>query len=116
MPDIRSSLNIGRTVTLDASGGGTISLGPESAPGTSAWHITGVIVQTNRPGVSPIPRVQLYRDTATPENSIGLTHDGSFAQAVADEYFPNGSKIVCVWSGGQAGDRASITLNGERLA
>jgi hypothetical protein len=116
MPDTRASLNIGRTITLDATGAGTITLGPESAPGTAAWHITGVIVQTNRPNVAPIPAVQFYRDTATPENSLGLSPNGSFGQAVADEYFPNGSKIICVWSGGQAGDRASLTLNGEKLS
>lgn len=114
MPD-RASLHIGKTTTLDASGGGTVSLGPESAPGTSAWHVTGVIVQTNRPNVAPIPRVQLYRDTAIPENSIGLCPNGSFSPGVADEIIPNGSKIVCVWTGGQVGDQATLTLNGERM-
>jgi hypothetical protein len=109
-------LNIGKTTVLDATGAGTVSLGPESAPGTAAWHVTGVIVQTNRPGQSPIPRVQIYRDTVDPANSLGLSYDGSFGQAVADETVPNGSQLVCVWSGGQSGDRASLTLTGERLS
>jgi hypothetical protein len=109
-------LLIGQTITLDATGGGQIALGPASAPGSAAWHVTGIIVQTNRPGTSPIPRVQIYRDTIDPANSLGLSYDGSFAQAQADEQVPNGSKLICVWAGGQTGDRASLTLTGERIA
>lgn len=108
-------LLIGQTVTLDATGGGQIALGPASAPGSAAWHVTGIIVQTNRPGTSPIPRVQIYRDTIDPTNSLGLSYDGSFAQAQADEQVPNGSRLICVWAGGQSGDRATLTLSGERV-
>lgn len=110
-----TQLLIGRSVVLDATGAGQISLGPASAPGSVAWHITGVIVQTNRINVAPIPRAQFYRDSIAPANNIGLTPNGSFGQAKADEKLPNGSKLICVWAGGQSGDIASLTLSGERV-
>lgn len=108
------TLLIGGTVTLDAAGAGQIALGPSSAAGPANWHVTGVIVQTNRPGQSPVPRVQIYRDTIAPENSLGLSYDGSFAQAGADETLSRGSQLICVWSGGQAGDRATFTVGGKK--
>lgn len=115
MPEpIRTNLSLGSTVTLSASGAGTISLGPDSARGPANWHVTGVIVQTNRPGQAPIPRVVVYLDQQSASGTQGLSYDGSFAQGACDLTLSRGQKLICVWSGGQSGDLASFTVTGEK--
>lgn len=111
---VRSTLNLGASVTLNASGAGTISLGPDSSRGPANWHVTGVIVQTSRPGQAPIPRVVVYLDTQDPSGTQGLSYDGSFAQGACDLNLSRGQSLICVWSGGQSGDTASFTVTGEK--
>lgn len=105
-------LVIGSSVTLDGTGAGQISLGPDQGPPN--WRVTSIIIQTNRRGQAPIPAVQLYLDSVAPSNSIGLSYDGSFGQASGEQQLVRGQHIIAVWSGGQAGDIASLTVNGER--
>lgn len=112
MADTRQPLVIGGTVALTAAGTGQVELGPDQGPPN--WHVTQIITQTNRPATAPIPRVQLYLDTVAPENSLGLSYDGSFGTASGDQVLVRGQHIIAVWTGGQAGDRASLTINGER--
>jgi hypothetical protein len=45
---------------------------------------------------------------------LGLCYDGSFSVATGDQMLSRGSHIIAVWSGGQAGDRATLTANGEK--
>jgi hypothetical protein len=112
VPDTRYNLTAGGSVTLDSTGVGTVTLGPDSGPAN--WRVTGLIVQTNRPGQAPVPRVQIYLDQVDPSNSQGLNYDGSFAQATGEVALSRGSHLIAVWSGGQAGDRATITATGEK--
>jgi len=105
------NLTAGVSGTL-TNGSGQLQIGPDSGPAN--WRVTSVIVQTNRPYQAPIPRVQLYLDTVDPTNSIGLGPDGSFGQFTGDQMLSRGQHIIAVWSGGQAGDAASLTVNGEK--
>ena len=102
------------SVTLNASGGGTLSLGPDGSRGPANWRVNGVILQTSRPGVAPIPRAQVYLDDAVAAQSQGLSYDGSFAQGACDIVMVRGQKLICTWTGGQSGDVASMTLTGEK--
>ena len=111
MPDT-ANLTQGVSGLLDATGALQLSIGPDAGPAN--WRVTSVIVQTNRPYQAPIPRVQLYLDTVDPTNSLGLGPDGSFGTFVGDQTLSRGSHIIAVWSGGQAGDRATVTVNGEK--
>jgi hypothetical protein len=111
---VRSTLNIGTTITLNASGAGTASIGPDTGRGPANWHVTGVILQTNRPGLSPIPRAVVYLDQQSASGTQGLSYDGSFAQGSCDLTLTRGQQIICVWSGGQSGDQASLTVTGEK--
>lgn len=111
----RTVLQIGRSVTLNASGAGTVSLGPSSAMGPAIWHVDGVILQTSRPGQAPIPRAVVYLNDSTANNSQGLSYDGSFAQGSCDIQLTRGQQLVCAWTGGQAGDIATLTLTGEKV-
>jgi len=109
----RYNLTASATVTLNASGTGTVSIGPD-AQGPATWEINGVILQTNRPGVAPIPRAQVYLDQAVAAASQGLSYDGSFAQGTCDLTIIRGQVLIVQWTGGQSGDQASVTVTGEK--
>jgi hypothetical protein len=110
----RQALTVGGGAVLDASGNGTVELGPDSARGPATWHVDGVILQTDRPGQAPIPRAVVYLDNVAAERSQGLSYDGSFAQGRCDLTLTRGQKLIVQWTGGQAGDSASVTLTGEK--
>lgn len=107
-----ANLTQGVSGLLNAAGSLQLSIGPDAGPAN--WKVTSVIVQTNRPYQAPIPRVQLYLDTVDPTNSIGLGPDGSFGQFVGEQTMARGQHVIAVWSGGQAGDQATVTVNGEK--
>lgn len=108
----KTSLNAGTIVTLNASGAGTASIGPDSARGPAVWLIDGVILTNGRPGQAPIPRVQVYIDTVSPANRQGLSYDGSFAQGKCDIRLTRGQQIIAVWASGQSGDVCEFTVTG----
>lgn len=108
---VEQKLRATKSVVFNASGAGTVTLGP-GVSGPAYWHVTGAVVQTSRPGQAPIPRFQAYLNEATAAFSLGLTYDGSFANAVCDEEITRGQNIVCAWTGGTAGDIGTVTLTG----
>lgn len=111
----RYPLAVSGSVTLDATGSGTVTLGPSSG-GPQTWEISGVVLQTSRPGQAPIPRAQVYVDDESPGSSRGLTYDGSFANGVVTGalVITRGQEVLAVWTGGQAGDIATMTVNGVK--
>lgn len=115
MPEpTRSTLNASGSVVLDSAGAGMVALGPSSSAGPANWNVDGVILQTDRPGVAPIPRAQVFLDQTNPSGSQGLTYDGSFNQGTVDLTLGRGSQLIAVWSGGLAGDTASMTVTGTK--
>lgn len=112
--DKRSTLSAGASTVLGASGSGTVRLGPDSGRGPAYWRVDGVILQTNRPGLAPVPRAVVYLDDTTAQNAQGLSYDGSFAQGRCNITLARGQALVCQWSGGQSGDVATMTLTGEK--
>lgn len=110
---LSGNLRVTKSVTL--TGSATVPVTATVGPGVSGpayWHVTGLVAQTNRPGVAPIPRFQAYLNEANAAYSLGLTYDGSFTSAVADEHISRGQNLVFAWTGGQAGDVATVTLTG----
>jgi hypothetical protein len=108
----QADLSKAASVTLDANGNGTATLGPDNGPAN--WRIDGVILQTTRPGVAPIPRAQVYTNNPIPQNSEGLTYDGSFAQGPCDIGLSRGEQLIVVWTGGKPGDVATVTVTGKK--
>jgi hypothetical protein len=108
------NLTEGKPVTLGATGGGQVALGPEDARGPAYWHVTGIILQTSRPNASPVPSAQIYLDSVAATNSQGLTSNGSFKTATCDITLARGQKLIAVWTGGQSGDIATLTLTGTK--
>lgn len=112
-------LNISGNVTLALSGGvvtGRVTLGPglNGDRGPATWNVTGVITKTTRPGVAPIPRVEVFLDTTDAGNSQGVTYDGSFDQGPCDIAMIRGQQLIAVWTGGTVGDVATLILSGTK--
>lgn len=112
MADVQD-LNVGKTVALDASGNGTITLQPNSGP--PIWHVKKVIIKTSRRGQAPIPAFELYLSSQSPNNLQGNSYDGSWDESDFDLRIARGLSLIAVWTGGLAGDIATISLTGERL-
>lgn len=99
--------NVGGTVT------GSVTLGPGlgSDRGSARWHVTGVIVKTTRPGVAPIPNVQVLDQIGIAQ---GVSYDGSFDQGPCDIPLQRGGFLTITWTGGQVGDVATAILSGTK--
>lgn len=107
-------LNKGTTVVLDATGAGTVALGPVHGP--PKWHVTKVTVRTSRPGRPPIPTFDLYLGAQTTDGYQESTYDGSYDVSDVDMTVFKGQQIIGVWTGGQAGDVATMSLYGEQVS
>lgn len=111
---MEAPLNAAATVTLNASGTGTAELGP-ATQGPPYWTLDTVLLTTTRPGQAPVPRAMLYLDVVSPGNLQGITYDASFGQASADGLrLGRGQKLIAVFTGGQSGDIASLTVVGTK--
>jgi hypothetical protein len=102
-------------VTLDASGNGTAKVGPISA--REVWHPSNVAVSANagatleaqcniHVGLSATPST--YRD-GTVNGSAGDSTDKVNADTVRC-----GEYVWAVWSGGNVGSRAVLTVTGTK--
>jgi hypothetical protein len=106
----RLALNEAGSTTLDASGGGRVELGPDS--GAPYWNVTKMMVSTNRPGQAPIPKCFVYLDEESQRGKQGSTYDGSNDESDCDVDLTRGQHLIAVWTGGQPGDRASLSVTG----
>lgn len=108
--DRRKALNTSAWVTLDANGDGRLELGPDSGP--PYWNVTKVNVYTDRPGLAPVPSCAVYLDTEDDNGRQDATYDGSKDAMECDIDVQRGQHLIAVWSGGQAGDRATMSVTG----
>jgi hypothetical protein len=104
-------LNKGTTVVLGATGAGTVSLGPTVGP--PHWRVTRVAVRTSRPGLKPVPAFTLYVDSADANGLVDSTYDGSSDASDVDLRLIKGQQLIGQWTGGQAGDVATMSVYGE---
>lgn len=92
---------------------GTVTLGPGINGNPSYnWLVTGLIAQTSRPGLAPIPKLQIYKNQALAAFALGVTYDGSLTSATANDAVSRGESLVLVWTGGNPGDIATVVLTG----
>ena len=109
----RRALNVARHTTLATVAGvvtGTVELGPDD--GAPFWNVTKMMVFTSRPGVAPIPRCTVYLDEQSSRGRQGSTYDGSDDESDCDIDVSRGQHLVAVWTGGQVGDTATLSLTG----
>lgn len=99
------------SVTLSASGYGTVTFQPESF---RTWMVTGINVETDQGATqTPIPRCKAYlgglggRVICQTWNGNGDTASGSPEQVQPSQ------QLVVEWTGGVAGSRATAYLSGS---
>ena len=107
-------LNDARNVTLDGSGNGQVSFGPILG---QEWTVTNAGVQTStraNPAAS-VPQCSIYIGGApVAQFFIDGTNTGSLDSTDRTSSFPftQGSKIWAVWTGGDPGSVATLSIVG----
>lgn len=97
-------------VTLNGAGAGTARIGPTFGP--SVWHVTNAQVKTSQPGVGNIPQCVLYAVTQDDNGYIDTAYDGSADSCDIPFDLNLGQQAIAVWTGGNAGNLATLTLVG----
>jgi hypothetical protein len=97
-------------VTLDSNGNGALAIGPSNAAQT--WIPTQINVQVTSNTKEPL--FKYYRGRSAGNlNYLGGTTTGSNDQSdIAGQILFPGDSFYCVWTGGDAGAIASVSLNG----
>lgn len=102
-------LNEGKSVRLDASGNGSVEMGPS---GIFAWHLTriSVLVSTN----AAEPTFVVYVDSISPTNALATTYTGSGDSSDENQILRPGQKLIGVWTSGDANALATMSIFGEK--
>lgn len=112
--ELQALLKSNGTVTLDASGDGTVTFSPDNA--NQRLEITGVVVSTDQGNTTPYPVATLYvGSTTSPGNNQGATASGNqdvFGSGVID--VDNAQEFSVVWTGGVAGSNAFAQITGRK--
>lgn len=100
-------------ITLNGAGGGTASVGPRSA--REVWYPGNVHVSANQnPTSEAVCRIYVGLDTSQSyfrdETPFGSSGDSS--GTVNQDTVRVGQKISAVWSGGDPGVQAVLTVTG----
>jgi hypothetical protein len=112
---VRLLLNDSVTVTANAAGAATATIGPDSAKGPARWNVTRIAVRNDaaaRRGQPPIPTCNVYVDSEAPDNLVDGTYDGSFDFADCDLDLNRGQVLLAIWAGAQAADRLTLSVTG----
>lgn len=102
-------LNDGADATLDAAGNGTAVL---QVPALETWHLTRVAVSATSNTSEPEARV--YIGSVIPSNLLGGTYSGSLDSSDETQDVQPGQRIYCVWSGGDPGASATLSVFGTK--
>jgi len=103
-------LSVSASVVLDGSGNGQVSLGP-ALPGTS-WQPVSAAVLVAPVSLTVVSTVKLYNGSVQPGNFIGGSYTGDTNSTGLALTLQLGQIITAVWSGGNPGARATLTLTG----
>jgi hypothetical protein len=104
-------LQVSGQVTLDGSGNGQVQLGPTLA-GTS-WSPSNVGILVAPVSQTVVSVFKVYNGAPQPQNFIGGTYTGdSNSSAITVPDMHPGAVLTGVWSGGNPGARATMTVTG----
>ena len=102
----KNPLDVSLSVRLNASGNGTVKLGPTSANQT--WNVTNAAVSVSTNTLEPT--AVLYLNSKA--SKLAGTYTGSNDSTGLDETLRNGF-IICEWTGGDPGAIATLSLQGS---
>jgi hypothetical protein len=110
------TLSPSANVTLDSNGDGTAQLGPRSAG--EIWYPELVSVTVSEPSITSQAQCQIY---CGPDTSAAFLVDGTLSGSTGDatgkiagQVVRPGSWIWAVWSNGDPGATAIMTIQGTR--
>lgn len=105
------SLNTSASVTLDSNGNGTVQL---TVPIGVTWNLTVAAVSTSTAVLNPTCSIYMG-PTPTPDNLIDATYTGNQDATGKVAGFPltKGQSIWAVWTGGDVGAVATLSLFGS---
>jgi hypothetical protein len=104
------------TITLDGSGNGTAQLGPR-AHGL-VWKPTVASIKMTGDIPADLATVFVYAGgTVNDGNFVDSTYDVNSASSgnIAGQQLQLGQYVFAVWSGGNPGASATLTLNGTKV-
>lgn len=108
----RLPLNTSASVTLDANGNGTASIGPEVG---QRWFLT--VAALYIPATNSFPVCNVYVGSeASADNIVDTSYSGAGDSTGRVTGYPltHGQKVWAVWTGGPANTRATLSLYGEQ--
>lgn len=104
-------LNEFGSATLDASGNGTAEI---QVPRLETWNVQKIAVTTSTNVLEPVAAV--YVDSPSPGNLLGSTYTGSNDSSNENQILMPGQYLVCRWSGGDPGAKATISVFGTKVS
>jgi hypothetical protein len=107
-------MNETSSVFLNGSGNGTVQLGPLTA--REVWYPDGCSVKANNTPTNEAVCQIFVGNTATQDNFRDASFTGSSGDAtdkIAGK-LSKGSYVFAVWTGGDAGVQAYLTVTGEK--
>lgn len=107
MPTTKPLKGAYSSVTLDASGAGTVDI---LVPTLQTWQVFRVAVQVTSNVLEPTARV--YVDSLGPGNFLAGTYSGSNDSSDENLTLMPGQHLLCQWTGGDAGAVATLSVFG----
>lgn len=104
-------LNKGGQVTLNASGTGTVKLGPTQYG--QRWKVTNVAVATST--AVNVPECRIYLGPPAATSMLGGSFSGNQDTASTQVELLPGQYLTAVWTGGDSGAVATLSLYGTRV-
>jgi hypothetical protein len=105
-------LDTAGTVTLDASGNGTVTLQPA---GFRTWRVTTINVRTDQGvTVTPVPQCTVYLGNKEDGSIIAQTWMGNRATAVGDITVQPSQPLIVEWTNGVPAAHATVSVYGTQ--
>jgi hypothetical protein len=101
-----------KSVVLNASGNGTVQLGPSFS--SDRWRVTNTAVNTSTATAHPTCRTFLG-SSAVPSAQLDATFAGDNDSSDTVYELAAGQRVTVQWTGGDNGATATCTLYGERM-
>ena len=110
MASLSVPLSVSASVVLSGAGAGQATLGP-TLPGTS-WQPVSAAVLVAPVSLTVVSVVKLYNGSPVAANFIGGSYTGDVNSSALAVTLQLGQILTAVWSGGNPGATATLTLTG----
>jgi hypothetical protein len=99
-----------KSVTLNASGNGTVTLAPDSF---RTWIVETINVRTSQgPTQTPIPQVTVYLGSEGDGQILAQTWNGSRSTATGSTRVQPSQPLIIKWENGRPGSTATASIFG----